>query len=172
MRMQRDNKPKTITMKPYQLKSTVTFIALIFSGIMFGHPIDDYYKNHKNDSGMEAKIVPPKLASFFVDEEDYPEAIDLLQSMSALKYLNFYGDSKKIKEYAKNAESSSGSYQELLKEKDGSRRVHVFGKKKKGQIRRIMAIVQTKSQFLLIIGKGKLSDRQIAALPALSKEIQ
>ena len=159
-------------MKPATVKLTLTLIAFIFTGFSFGHPIDDYYKSHKNDSGMEAKIVPPKLASFFIDEEDYPDAIDLLQSMTSLKYLNFYGDSKKIKEYAKMAESSSGNFKELLKNKDGSRLVHVFGKKKKGKVRKIMAIVQTNSQFLLIIGKGKLSQRQIGALPALSKEIQ
>ena len=159
-------------MKPAALKLQLTLVAIILTGFVFGHPIDDYYKNHKNDSGMEAKIVPPKLASFFVDEEDYPEAIDLLQSMTTLRYLNFYGDKKIIQEYAKSAQNSSGSYKELLNNRDGSRLVQVFGKKKKGKVRRIMAIVQTKSQFLLIIGKGKLSDKQIKALPALSKEIQ
>lgn len=159
-------------MKLQTTKLAATLIVFLIVGFSFGHPIDDYYKTHKNDSGMEAKIVPPKIASFFIDEEDYPEAIDLLQSMSALKYLNFYGDNKKIKDYAKKAASSSGNYKELLNNQDGSRHVHVFGKKKKGKVRKIMAIVQTNSQFLLIIGKGKLSEKQIAALPALSKEIQ
>lgn len=159
-------------MKPAALKLQLSLVAFLFTGLIFSHPIDDYYKSHKNDRGMEAKIVPPKLASFFVDEDDYPEAIDLLQSMTSLRYLNFYGDKKIIQDYAKTAESSSGDYLELLNNRDGSRLVQVFGKKKNGKVRKVMAIVQTKSQFLLIIGKGKLTDKQIQALPALSKEIQ
>lgn len=153
------------------LGRVLLLIALFFSAVIFAHPIDDYYESHKNDSGMESKKIPPKLASLFVDE-DYPEAIDLLKSMSALKYLNFYGDKKQIENYAKKASSNKGDYKQLLNVVDGSRIVHVFGIEKKGTVRRIIGVVQTNSQFLLIIGKGKITKEQIKGLPALSKEIQ
>jgi Domain of unknown function (DUF4252) len=155
--------------------SKITLFGVLFvllTSFSFSpHPINDFYKQHKNDQDMEAKVVPPKMAAMFVDE-DYPEAIDLLKSMTALKYLNFYGDKAKISEYAKNAISAKGSYNKLLDVIEGSREVVVFGEKKRGEVRKIIAVVQTKTQFLLIIGKGKLSKRQIEGLPALSKEIQ
>jgi hypothetical protein len=110
------------------------------------------------------------MASLMIDD-DYPEAIDVLQSLSALKYLNYYGDQKKIIEYAQKATSAKGNYSMLLDEVDGSRKLSVFGVKKKGTVRKLIAIVQTKTQFVLLIGKGKLTDEQIKALPALSKEI-
>ncbi|MFT4602736.1 MAG: hypothetical protein ACI857_002923 [Arenicella sp.] len=149
----------------------LTIIGLFLFASTFAHPIDDYYKTYKNDSGMEAKTVPPKLASLFIDEE-YPEAIDVLQAMSTLKYLNFYGDQSVIEKYAMDAIGAKGDYKELLHEVDGSRTVNVYGIKKKGKVRKIIAVVRTKSQFLLLIGKGKLTKKHIASLPALSKEIQ
>ncbi|MCB9222693.1 MAG: DUF4252 domain-containing protein [Crocinitomicaceae bacterium] len=149
----------------------VAAFLVIFTTTFANHPINDYFKQHKNDPDMEAKVVPPKMASLFVDE-DYPEAIDLLQSMTSLKYLNYYGDKSKIEQYANNAISAKGSYKSLLDEVDGTRVVKVYGEKKKGTVRKIMAVVQTKSQFLLIIGTGKLTNKQIQGLPELSKEIQ
>jgi hypothetical protein len=157
------NKPK-LTFK-------LTFIGLLFLGTSFAHPIDDYYKAHKSDNGMESKKVPPKMASLFIDE-DYPEAIEVLKAMSSLKYLSFYGDKSEILKYAKKALAAKGNYKSLLNELDGSRTVQVFGEKKNGKIRKIIAIVQTKSQFLLLIGKGKLTTAHIGYLPELSKEIQ
>jgi Domain of unknown function (DUF4252) len=149
----------------------LTIIGLLFCASLFGHPIDEYYKTYKNDSGMESKTVPPKLASLMVDE-DYPEAIEVLRAMSALKYLNYYGDKADIEKYASKAIGAKGDYKELLNDVDGSRTVNVYGVKKKGKVRKIIAVVQTKSQFLLLIGKGKLTKKHIASLPALSKEIQ
>ena len=148
-----------------------TIIILLFLASSFSHPIDDYYKTYKDDIGMESKSVPPKLASLFIDE-DYPEAIEVLQAMSALKYLNFYGDQTVVDNYAAKAINAKGDYTQLLHEVDGSRTVNVYGVKKKGKVRKIIAVVKTKSQFLLLIGKGKLTKKHIAALPALSKEIQ
>lgn len=146
---------------------TVLFVAFSYAG----QPINAYYKKHKNDQGMEAKVLPPKLASLFIDE-DYPEAIDLLQSMNSLKYLNFYGDKAVISEYAKNAISARGDYQSILEDVDGNREVSVFGVKRNGKVKKVIAVVQTKTQFLLLIGTGNLSSAQVASLPALSKEIQ
>jgi hypothetical protein len=161
-----------MTNKTIKNRALLTFIILLISSFSYaGHPINDYFKKHKNDQGMEAKVVPPKLASLFVDE-DYPEAIDVLQSMSSLKYLNFYGDKNRIVDYTLGALKAKGSYHTLLDDVDGSRQVKVYGEKKNGSVRKIMAVVQTKTQFLLIIGKGKLNKRQIENLPALSKEIQ
>jgi len=58
-----------------------------------------------------------------------------------------------------------------LVEDNGYRKVSVFGIKKKGKVRKIIGIVETKSKFVLITGKGKLSDKQIRCLPLLAKEI-
>jgi hypothetical protein len=149
----------------------VAVFVLFISSAFAGHPINDFYKKHKDDPDMEAKVVPPKLASLFVDE-DYPEAIDVLQSMTSLRYLNYYGDKQKIVDYTLGALRSKGAYKELLDEVDGSRQVKVYGEKKRGKIKKIFAVVQTKTQFLLLIGKGNLSKKQIDSLPALSKEIQ
>jgi hypothetical protein len=149
----------------------IVIIMACLTAITFGHPIDDYYNLHKNDSGMESKKIPPKLASLLVDD-DYPEAIDLLQSMITLKYLNFYGDKNIIDTYANQAKSSKGSFESLLETVDGSRSVSVFGIKKRGKVRKIIGVVSTKSQFILIIGRGKLTQKQIESLPDLSKEIQ
>lgn len=149
----------------------VLFFLLAPALTVAGHPINDFYKKHKNDADMEAKVLPPKMASLFVDE-DYPEAIDLLQSLHSLKYLNYYGEKHEISNYAQDAISHKGTYEQLLDEVDGNRIVKVFGEKKKGTVRKIIAVVQTKTQFLLLIGKGKLSKSQIAGLPAISKEIQ
>ena len=146
-------------------------LLFCFSIFSFSHPIDDFYKKHRNDDKMEAKKIPPKLASMFVDE-DYPEAIDLLKSMNSLKYLNFYGDKSKIDNYAERATAANGNYTLLLDEIEGSRKVVVFGKKKNGNVRKLMAVVQTNSQFLLLIGKGRLTNKQIEGLTDLSKEIQ
>ncbi|UKN01934.1 DUF4252 domain-containing protein [Paracrocinitomix mangrovi] len=145
---------------------------VLFVSVAYGaHPINEFYKQHKNDKDMEAKVVPPKVVSLFVDE-DYPEAIDVLQSLTALKYLNFYGDKTQISNYAKNAIAAKGTYKSLLEDVDGNRKVAVFGEKKNGSVRKIIAVVETRTQFLLLIGKGKLTNKQIQHLPALSKEIQ
>ncbi len=161
-----------MVIKNEKLKIGIT-VLLFFSLITTGtaHPIDDYYKKYKNDQDMEAKIVPPKVASLMVDK-DYPEAIEVLQSLSKLKYLNFWGDASKIKKYAAQAISAKGNYKLLLEESDNYRTVSVFGTKKKGTVRKLIAVVKTKAQFLLLIGKGKLTMKQVKYLPALSKEIQ
>lgn len=154
-------------------KSLIIAGILLFIGTLTyaGHPINDFYKKHKNDQDMEAKVVPPKMAAMFVDE-DYPEAIDILKSLSALKYLNYYGEKPQISNYAKKAVAAKGDYKSLLDYSEGNRNVQVFGVKKNGKVRKAIAVVQTKTQFLLIICKGKLSKRQIDGLPELSKEIQ
>lgn len=149
----------------------VIMVMFLGTGLAFGHPIDDYYKLHKNDAGVEARIIPPKMAALLVDE-DYPEAIDILKSLSALKYLNYVGgDQQRVKTYADQAKKAKGIYKLLLEEIDGSRIVKVFGTKKKGTVRNIIAVVETQTQFLLLIGKGKLTDEQLNYLPVLSKEL-
>ena len=160
---------RILNLKPTLL---LTFIFVAFASFSFmGHPINDYYKAHKNDKGMEAKTIPPKAASLMVDE-DYPEAIDILRSMTTLKYLNFYGEKGEIKSYAKKAVSAKGDFQSIFSDVDGNRTVDVFGEKKNGKVRKVIAVVSTKSQFVLIIGRGRLTNAQIAHFPALSKEIQ
>jgi hypothetical protein len=150
-------------------------IGLIFLGMILAistqaHPIQDFYKKHKKDNGMEAQIVPPKIAAMWVDE-DYDEAIDILKSMRSLKYLNFQGDMNQINRYAQNAEKAKGHFQLLLNEEDQRGNIKVFGERKNGFVRHLFAVVQTAREFVLVIGKGKLSDDQVAALPALAKEI-
>ena len=153
------------------LNFSLLILAFVFTaGSMSAHPIDDYFKKHKNDHEMESKIVPPKIASQVVDK-DYPEAIDILKSMSALRYLNYYGELQQIKKYAKQALAAKGTYPLLLEKNEGTRNVKVFGMKKNGMVRRLFAVVQSKTQFLLIIGKGKLSNTQIQYLPILAKEL-
>lgn len=154
------------------LKISVALLFILFGmGATFGHPIDEYYKIHKNDAGVEAHIVPPKMAALLVDE-DYPEAIAVLKSLSALKYLNYVGgDQLRVKSYADQAKKVKGTYKLLLEEIEGSRIVKVFGIKKKGTVRNIIALVETQTQFLLLIGKGKLTDEQLNYLPALSKAL-
>ncbi|MCC7453647.1 MAG: DUF4252 domain-containing protein [Crocinitomix sp.] len=149
------------------------FLVILFCGmgIGFGHPIDDYYKIYKDDPGVEARVVPPKMAALLVEEE-YVEAIELLKSMTALKYLNYTGgDQVRVKSYVDLAKKAKGNYQLLLEKIDGSRTVSVFGTKNKGTVRNIFAVVETQTQFLLMIGKGKLTDEQINYLPELSKEL-
>ncbi|MDX1350111.1 MAG: DUF4252 domain-containing protein [Putridiphycobacter sp.] len=146
-------------------------LVLAVTNVLAAHPINDYYKAHKNDHKMEAKIVPPKVAAKMVDE-DYPEAIEMLKAMTALRYLNYWGDQQKIKLYAKQAISAKGNYPLLLEKSEGNRSIAVFGLKKKGLIRRLFAVVQTKTQFILMIGRGKLTQKQLNWLPSLSKEIQ
>ena len=84
------------------LKGCLAGLMLVFAASLFAHPINNYYKKHKDDQGMEARAVPPKLASLMIDE-DYPEAIDVLQAMTSLKYLNFHGDKKQIRSYVDGA---------------------------------------------------------------------
>lgn len=148
----------------------LVMVIMTFSTIAGAHPINDYYKKYKNDIGMEARTIPPKMASLFIDE-DYPEAIDILKSMSALKYLNFEGDHNKVKKYAQKAISAKGDYEKLLDQNDKRRHISVFGFKKKGMVRKLIAVVESKSQFVLLIGKGKLTKKQIALFPDLAKEI-
>ena len=152
------------------IKIRLLLVGIFFTSVIFAHPINDYYKKHKNDSNMEARTIPPKMASLMVDE-DYPDAIDLLKSMTFLKYLNFYGEEAVVQNYAKKAISAKGDYLSLFEEKSETRSVAVFGTKKNGFVRKIIAVVATKTQFILLIGKGKLTEKQIAGLPALSKEI-
>ncbi len=147
-----------------------TILGVLFSALVFAHPIQDYYQKHKHDKNMEARIIPPKAASLLVDD-DYPEAIDILKSLSALKYMNFHGDSDKVIQYATAAIAAKGDYQSIFSEETDQRKIKVFGTKKKGMVRKLIAVVQTKSQFVLMIGKGKLSERQISFLPMLAKEI-
>lgn len=113
-------------------KISIVVVVILFStGITFGHPIDDYYKLHKNDAGVKGRIVPPKMAALLVDE-DYPEAIEVLKSLSALKYLNYAGgDQLRVKSYADQAKKAKGTYKLLLEEIEGSRIVKVFGTKKR-----------------------------------------
>ncbi len=148
----------------------ITTLFLI-AGTTFGHPIDDYYKLHKNDAGVEARVVPPKMAALLVDE-DYPEAIEVLKSLSALKYLNYTGgDQTRVKTYGEQARKANGNYSLLLENTDGSRFVKIFGTKKKGTIRNLIAVVETQTQFLLLIGRGSLTNEQLHYLPILSQEL-
>lgn len=151
--------------------SVLMAVIMLSTTIGLSHPIDDYYKSHKNDAGVEARIVPPKMAALLVDEE-YPEAIDVLKSLSSLKYLNYEGgDKKRINTYATQAKKAKGSYKLLVEAVDGARIVHVFGTKKNGAVRNIIAVIETQTQFLLLIGKGRLTDKQLNYLPILSKEL-
>ena len=158
--------------KRNNIKKTIGALILLMAvSTGIASPIDDYYKLHKNDAGVEGRIVPPKMAALLVDE-DYPEAIEVLKSLSALKYLNYAGgDQLRVKSYADQAKKAKGTYKLLLEEIDGSRIVKVFGTKKKGTVRNIIAVVETQTQFLLMIGKGKLTDEQLNYLPALSKAL-
>jgi len=153
-----------------KLGLVLSLVGIVFSVVVFATPINDYYKAHKNDIGMEARAIPPKMASLMLDDDE-EEAIDVLQSLTALKYLNYNGDQKRVKRYAKQAVSAKGSYSKLLVDEDGSRKVSVYGVEKRGKVRKIIGIVETKSQFILILGKGKLSEKQIQYLPMLAKEL-
>lgn len=145
-------------------------LLILFSTLNFAHPINDYYKAHKGDAGMDAKIIPPKLAALLVDD-DYEEAIDILQSLTALRYMNYSGNKEKVNNYAKQATAAKGNYKELLSQTEGNQKIAVYGIQKKGEIRKLMVVVETNSEFLLMIGKGKLTDKQIRLLPELAKEI-
>ena len=147
-----------------------TILGLFFSALVFAHPINDYYKSHKNDKNMEARVVPPKMAALIIDE-DYTEAIDVLKSLSALKYLNYTGNQNKVSDYVSKAIKAKGDYKLLLEDADKKRNISVFGIKKKGMVRKLMAVVHTKTQFILLIGKGKLTNSQIEYLPELAKEL-
>ncbi len=149
----------------------ITSLLLLFTFTSNAHPIDDYYSQHKDDNGMESKKIPPKMAAMMVDDE-YTEAIDILKSLRSLKYLNYYGDETKIQNYGKTASSKKGNFSQLLDTVEGTRNIKVFGIKKKNKIKKVMVVVVSKVQFLLIIAKGKLVDSQIDYLPQLSKEIQ
>lgn len=153
------------------LKVSLAFALMFVITIAQAHPIQDYYKTYKNDKNMEARIVPPKMAALLIDEDDYPEAIDVLQSLTTLKYMNYSGEKRSVKRYHEKAVSAKGIYKLLLKEDTGKRNIVIFGTKKKGTVRKLMAVVQTETQFLLLIGKGKLTDKQIQSLPALAKEL-
>ena len=147
-------------------------VILVFTAsVVRSHPINDYYKRYKKDAMMEAKIIPPKIAAKMVDK-DYPEAIEMLKSLTALRYLNYWGDTDRIKKYATKAIASKGNYPLLLQKTEGARSISVFGLKKNGIVRRLFAVVQTKTQFILMIGRGKLTQKQLNWLPSLSKEIQ
>ena len=154
-----------------QIKYYFLLFGICCSTVGFSHPIYDFYKAHKNDQKMEAKIIPPKIAARMVDE-DYPEAINMLKAMTTLRYLNYWGDTEKIKKYATKAILANGNYPLLLEKTEGKRSISVFGLKKKGIVRRLFAVVQTKTQFILMIGKGRLTQKQLNWLPSLSKEIQ
>ena len=109
------------------------FLGMILTISTQAHPIQDFYKKHKNDNGMEAQIVPPKIAAMWVDD-DYEEAIDILKSMRSLKYLNFQGDLAAISRYAQNAEKAKGHFQLLLNETDQRGKIKVFGERKNGYV--------------------------------------
>ena len=136
------------------------------------HPIIQFYKEHRFDADMEAKHVPPKLAAMFLDDNDYKDARDVLQALRSLRYLNYYGEKSKISEYAKEAISAKGDYESIFEEQKGNRTVKVFGKKKDRKVREVFAVVETKTQFLLLIGKGKLNNSHVRKIPKLTKEIQ
>lgn len=146
------------------------FLVMMMATIAQAHPIQDFYKKHKKDHGMEAQMLPPKIAALMVDE-DYEDAIDILKSMRSLKYLNFQGALSQISRYATNAEAAKGNFQLLLNETDQRGKIKVFGARKNGFVRHLFAVVQTTNEFVLVIGKGKLTDDQVAALPALAREL-
>lgn len=152
------------------IKQILFVLGVFMVNFTQAHPIQDFYKKHKKDKDMEAQIVPPKIAAMWVDE-DYEEAIDILKSMTALKYLNFQGDQSAISRYAKNAIASKGGYELLLTDQDKRGKIKVFGQRKNGFVRKLFAVVETSSEFVLVVGKGKLSSDQVAALPALAREI-
>jgi hypothetical protein len=159
-------------MNKAKIRIGITLLLLLaVTNVLAAHPINDYYKAHKNDHKMEAKIVPPKVAAKMVDE-DYPEAIEMLKAMTTLRYLNYWGDLNKIKQYANQALKAKGNYPLLLEKTEGKRSISVFGEKKNGYIRKLFAVVQTKTQFILMIGRGKLTQKQLNWLPSMSKEIQ
>jgi len=158
-------------MKVINSTKLLLLITLLFNIVRLNaHPIDDYFKNHKNDSDMESKVIPPKIAAQVVDK-DYPEAIEVLKSMTTLRYLNYYGELSTIQKYAKLAISAAGNYPLLLEKKEEKRKISIFGIKKKGTVRRLFAVVETTNQFILMIGRGKLTHSQIQYLPILAKEL-
>lgn len=150
------------------------FLLTSISQSAFGakHPIIQFYKEHKFDRDVEAKHIPPKLASLFLDDKEYKDARDVLQAMRTLRYLNYYGEQMQISKYAQGAIAAKGDYESIFDEVEGSRTVNVFGKKKGNEVREVFAVVQTKTQFLLLIGKGKLKKSHVRNIPKLTKEIQ
>lgn len=152
------------------IKQILLVMGFFFVNSALAHPIQDFYKKHKNDKEMEAQIVPPKIAAMWIDE-DYQEAIDILKSMSTLKYLNFQGEKSAISQYAKKAIASQGGHELLLTDQDKRGKIKIFGERKKGFVRKLFAVVETANEFVLVIGKGKLTSDQVAALPALAREI-
>lgn len=155
------------------IKAILTaLIVIVFSANTgFCESIEDFYKRHKNDSGMEARLVPPKLASMML-EEDYDEAKNVLMSLRSLKYMNYWGKTDKISSYTKAANDAASEHQMLMEDVVDNKKIRVFGTKKNGTIRKILVVVESNAQFLLMIGKGKLSTAQLKMIPELSKEIQ
>ena len=153
-----------------RLNSCILMVGILFSTLGFSNPINDYYKAHKTDLGMEAKTIPPKIAALWIDD-DYTEAKEILKSFTTLKYLDFEGEHNKIRFYVKNAILAKGKHKQLLEDANDDRKIIVFGVEKKGVVRKLMAVVETKTRFILVIGKGKLSKTQLKLFPDLAKEL-
>lgn len=156
-----------------RLKIIGAFLLLGFTIAAHGEEeIDAFYNEFKNAEGMESRKIPPKLATLFLDDEEYPEVEDILMSLTSMKYLNFYGDREVVEEYAQKAAKASTGYQLLDQETDKKRWVKLFGQRKNGFVKKVFAVLSSHNQFTLVIGKGKLTDDQIALFPELVAEIQ
>ncbi|MCH2234672.1 MAG: DUF4252 domain-containing protein [Crocinitomicaceae bacterium] len=154
------------------MRTLVISILLVgFANISLADAYEDFYKEVKNDRGMEAKRIPPKLAALFIDEEDYPEAVDVLGSLRSLKYLNYYGDSKRVEKYTEAALSTNHKFTRLGESEGYKKKVYLFGIWKKDFVKKIVAVVHKEKEFYLVIGKGKIKESQIALFPSLADEI-
>ena len=154
------------------MRALVLSILLVgFANLSLADAYEDFYKEVKNDNGMEAKRIPPKLAALFIDEEDYPEAVDVLGSLRSLKYLNYYGDSKRVEKYTEAALSTNHKFTKLGESEGYKKKVYLFGIWKKDYVKKIVAIVHKEKEFYLVIGKGKIRENQIALFPSLADEI-
>lgn len=149
----------------------IIMVIGMFPIISLADSYEDLYDEMKKNPVMEAKRIPPKVASLMIDKDDYPEAVDVLSSMNSLKYLNYYGEKEKANSFYKKSLNHGGDYKKLGVHEDFYRTVTLFGIYKKGFVKKIVAVVQKQREFFLVIGKGKLSDKQIELFPMLVKEI-
>ena len=154
------------------MKKLIGLILLLgISNVVLADSFDDFFKRNKSEPGMESKRIPPKLAALFIDKEENPEAVDVLGSMTSLKYLNYYGNAEKASDYAAQALKVKAGFIKLGETTGYKKEIYLFGIRKGDYVKKIVAVVRKQKDFYFVIGKGKLSQEQVELFPMLADEI-
>lgn len=140
------------------------FIAtlLFFSTIVSGQDYGLYWK-YKDYGGITFSVGSPliDLGSLFLDEKSERK---LLRKVNKVRVMVFEDETnpvteKDLNKFARKAKRRH--LDELITIRDGKTRVMIYGKERRGAFRKLVILVQSPEEFIMVSVKGNLKWKEV-----------